>query len=372
MFSGDNEQENVKCYEPLVAQIKAGIEDGRYQAGQKIGTESGFVRQTGLSRNSVRRGVDRLVEEGLVERRPGKGIFAASERARERSIQVVVPQFADSFHRDIAQGAQDACRKHGLFMQVQDAHGKVQDDLELIRRLPEISGDGAVIVAEHHPDLLTVLFDLLRKEYPFVLVDKKLHELPAPSVFADNYRGGYLVGQKLLELGHNNIAMVVDPQASTAHARKNGFRDALNDAGVAVGRSMLVDCHAGSGYSHSAKELLRLMTDATRQVLALKPRPTAIFFWNDEAAAYGCRALHELGLRVPDDISVMGFDDTDICELLNPPLSSVHQPIRQMGEVAVNLLLEWIERGQKPWEGKDRILPVELKMRASVASVPRQ
>jgi len=368
MFKDSSEQENIKCYEPLIAEIKSHIESGRFRAGQKIGTESGFVRKTGLSRNSVRRGIDLLIEEGLVERHPGKGIFIATGTSRDRTIQVVVPHFADSFHRDIVQGAQDASRRHGLFMQVQDAHGKVQDDLELIRRLPEISADGAVIVAEHHPDLLYVLFDLVRKQYPCVLVDKKLNELPAPSVLSDNYQGGYLVGQELLRLGHRSVAVVVDPQASTAQSRVNGFRDAMNDAGVAFQRSMLVECHAGSGYCHSAGDWLELMGGVVQQVLALKPAPSAVFFWNDEAAAYGCRALHELGLRVPDDISVVGFDDTGICELLNPPLASVHQPVRQMGEVAVELLLEWIKRGMVPWEGKDRILPVELRMRPSVAA----
>lgn len=362
-------RDDVRCYEPLVQRIRADIDSGKLQPGQKVGTESGFAREAGLSRNSIRAGIDLLIEDGVVERRPGKGIFVVAAPDAGQTIQVVVPQFADPFHQNIVQGVQDACRQRGLLMQVQDAHGRVQDDLALIRSLPENSTSGAIIIAEHHPELLYALFDLQRREYPFVLVDKKLVGLPAPSVVSDNYQGGYLIGQKLIELGHRQIAVVVDPEASTAADRVDGLRDALSDADVAFKRSRIVECYAGAGCSHSAQEWLELMTDATRKVLALEPRPTAVFYWNDDAAAYGCRALHEMGVSIPDDISVVGFDDSDVCEVLHPPLASVYQPVRQMGEEAVELLMEWIDRKQVPWDEKDRVLPVEFHMRASLASI---
>jgi DNA-binding LacI/PurR family transcriptional regulator len=360
-----NTDEGVKCFDPLLEQIREQIRSGQFKPGQKIGTESGFVRETGLSRNSVRRGIDLLIEERVAERRPGKGVFVVTENNRARTIQVVVPHFSHSLYHRITQGIQDACRQKGLLMKVQDAHGHVQDDLELIRQLPEISRDGAIIVAAHHPDLPYVLFDLQRQGYPFVVIDKRLRELPAPTVLADNYQGGYLVGQELVRLGHRHIAMVTDFQAGTVRERLNGLRDALNDGGVLFDRSLVIESRPGS----SPEEWMEILMQATRTAMEHDPRPTAVFYWCDEAASYGCRALREIGFKIPEDVSVIGFDDYEICEWLTPPLASVHQPLEQMGEAALELLLEWFDRGQKPWEGKDLVLPVALKMRPSVAPV---
>lgn len=353
-----------KHFETLSEKIKEQISSGVFKPGDKVGTETGFVRETGLSRNFVRRAIDLVIDEGLVERRPGKGIFVVSEKKQNRIVQVVVPRFAHNLYHRITQGVQDACREKGLLMQVQDAHGHVQDDLDLVRRLPEISDYGAIIVAAHHPSLSSAFLELQQQNYPFVVLGK-LYELPAPTVLADNYRGGYLIGEELARLGHKHIAAIIEPEAETSRDRLNGLRDALNDAGIIFNRSLVEECLPGE----TPQESMQYISEVTQKVMNHTPRPTAVFYWCDTAASYGCRALRELGMKIPEDVSVIGFGDDELCEWLTPPLATVRQPLEQMGEAALDLLLELIERKQQSWPEKDRILPVELKVRPSIRSV---
>jgi len=219
---------------------------------------------------------------------------------------------------------------------------------------------GAIIVSLHHASFTDAIYDLKRRGYPFVLVDERSQHIDVPSVVADNYGGGYAVGRELLAAGHRRIGFIGRLAAHTVADRMNGLRDAMNDAGAPFDRSLVVDLDMTlEGDWPSA------IGDATRALLNRQDRATAIFYSDDQTAMHAYPAIREMGLRVPDDVSVVGFDDNPLCQYIDPPLTTVRQPSGQMGRIAMEMLLKRIAHPRDPIESK--IMPVEIVPRASVS-----
>jgi LacI family transcriptional regulator len=159
-----------------------------------------------------------------------------------------------------------------------------------------------------------------------------------PTVCADNQQGGRLAATHLLALGHRSIGMVSALPLDEGMAdRETGFLNALRDAGLAVDRSSIPVMY-GDHQIEGGRQ-------ATLELLAHAPELTAIFVLNDLMALGALEAVRSLDRRVPEDISVVGFDDIPFAALANPPLTTVGQPIRQLGEQAADLLLTVIEHG---------------------------
>ncbi|MXU66021.1 substrate-binding domain-containing protein [Rhodobacteraceae bacterium KN286] len=172
---------------------------------------------------------------------------------------------------------------------------------------------------------------LLDLPCPVVLLNCYAEETRFPSVVPDETVGGYRATRHLIEQGHRRIGMILgEPWMEATQDRQTGYERALAEAGIAFDPALVTGGNwtASSGYA------------GTRALLALDPRPTAIFCQNDRMAIGCYEALKEEGLRIPQDISVMGYDDEEIARHLNPPLSTVDLPHRAMGAWAV----EQIER----------------------------
>lgn len=152
-----------------------------------------------------------------------------------------------------------------------------------------------------------------------------------PAVFIDDFEGARLMTQHLLDLGHVDIAFVRgDPAHSPAQRREQGFRDTMAAAGVAVRDNYVAD----GGFSY------RGGLEAARQLLGLRRRPSAIFAANDDMAAAVSAVAHGLGLSIPADLSIAGFDDTPVATTMWPELTTIHQPIADMAASAVLLAME--------------------------------
>jgi LacI family xylobiose transport system transcriptional regulator len=326
-----------------------------------LGTEIDLGRQSGLSRVSVRRAIDRLMSKGLVERRAGKGIFVRSPEAAVRTIQIVVPNLQFDQCVQIARGAQEFGRSRGAQVQIYDAHGSMAQDIEVIRRLPDSRSDGAIIVFLQHPDFAQALYSLKAVDYPFVMVDSKLQDLAVPSVTSDNYAGGYAVGQNLVALGHTAIGCIGWLSARTVQARFDGLRDAVIDAKLPFDRSMVLDL----GVEDPIGDWAAAIEGAVRTLLTRPDRPTAIFFGSDEVAIQSYRVIRQLGLSIPGDLSIVGFDDSSLCQLVDPPLATVRQSSSQMGQVAMEILLSHISGDRTV---VSRTLPTAWVPRGSIAA----
>ncbi|HEV7297990.1 MAG TPA: GntR family transcriptional regulator [Tepidisphaeraceae bacterium] len=351
-------------YEALAERLRKSIRRGDFQPGQLLGSEHELARQQSISRMTVRRASEILVSEGLIERRPGRGLYVCSGSVGTTLVQVVAGNLEWEPSLQVSRGVQQVARQRGIQVQLYDAHGDELLDLEMLRRLPGGMAKGAVIVSLHGPRFNEAVYELRSKRFPFVLADQRLHDIEVPSVTADNYAGGYDVGKLLLGNGHRRIAFVGDLVASTVRDRLSGLRDAIADAGVAFDRSLVVDLLAdkdrlGDWSAHIEKAVSDLMSRPTP--------PTAVFFSCDGVARPGLRAMLRMGIRVPHDVSIVGFDDDPIAEWLQPGLTTVRQPFAQMGEAAIDLLCKLIADPNAKVE--HHTLPVQLVERGSVGPV---
>lgn len=205
------------------------------------------------------------------------------------------------------------------------------------------------------PDDSQVFQRCKKRGIPFV----SILQTPSPdswTVNSDDYAGGRIAAQHLISLGHKRIAHLVgSPDVMTTIPRRKGFRDAMDEAGIEVSDEFFVQ----SGFDW------RIGLSATQTLLqkGIRQMPTAIFAANDLCAEGAIRAIRAAGLSVPGDISVVGYDDTWFATLTQPPLTTVHMPIEEMGELAARMLIGRLEGDTSA--DPQPMLPVSLTVRQS-------
>jgi LacI family transcriptional regulator len=203
--------------------------------------------------------------------------------------------------------------------------------------------------------------NLARAQVPYVLIDPAA-ELPDPQVAtvgATNWAGGFTAAQHLLELGHRRIAVIGGPMSmQCSRARISGYSSALTSAGVEVDPALIRhgNFHHIGGYG------------AARELFELTEPPTAIFAGSDEQAFGVVEAARATGRRIPEDLSLVGFDDLPISRWFSPPLTTVRQPLVQMGRIAAEMLVAMID--QREPHGRQVELATELVVRSSTLRHP--
>ncbi|MGV9271137.1 LacI family DNA-binding transcriptional regulator [Kitasatospora sp. NPDC003701] len=273
-----------------------------------------------------------------------------------RTIGVIAYDVADFGPANVVQGIALAGQEAGYMVSVAPmrslGHVPVR---EAANRLLERSVDGLITIAPHR-DIAEALLDLPRK-VPVVAVDGSLDPL-VPVIAADQREGSRRATEQLLHLGHRTVHHLAGPSGwIAAEQRREGWLAALAAAGAPVPDPLVGDWTAAAGY-----ELGR--------VLAADPEVTAVHAANDQMAIGLLRALHEAGRRVPDQVSVIGFDDVPEAAYTIPPLSTVRVNFADIGRRCISVLVEQLRSGlavrpQRPW-----LLPSELVVRASTGRPP--
>jgi len=272
---------------------------------------------------------------------------------RSNVVELVFRELKDMWAVEIIRGVERVARRHRVGVMVSefglhDNAAPTWDDT--VARRPNCVLSVAQL-SEAEREQLTA------KGIPFVVFDP-IMELPddVPYVGATNWSGGRAATRHLTGLGHRRIAMISGPEDQLCcSARLDGYRSAMQAAGLPVDPEIVV--HAGltrdDGY------------DAARTLLALPERPTAIFAANDLQALGVYQAAREAGLRIPDDLSVVGFDDLPVVAWVDPPLTTVHQPLTEMAVAATELALTLGRGEQAPQAGLE--IATTLTVRGSTA-----
>jgi LacI family transcriptional regulator len=261
-------------------------------------------------------------------------LVAQSLRNHRTNVIGILVADLEPFSTELLKGAADAIRGSGFELVIYSAGGHSGDRVGWERRyLSRLSGtliDGAVLVT---PTVVDVNYGS-----PIVAIDPHTGQSGLPTVDSDNLRGAQLATGHLLSLGHRRIGMLTGrPDLESAQLRERGYREALRAAGAAVDESLI---RCGDYDPEVSLEQARLL-------LTAPDPPTAVFAANDMSAIATIEVATELGRRVPADLSVVGFDNIPESALCAPPLTTVEQPIRKMGERSIELLLSLI-RGERP------------------------
>jgi LacI family transcriptional regulator len=299
------------------------IRDVAAQAGVSVATVSKVINgRYGVAADTTAR-----VQAVINDLGYQASLVAQSLRNHRTNVIGILVADLEPFSAELLKGAADAIRGSGFEMVVYSAGGLAHDHVGWERRyLSRLSGtliDGAVLVT---PTVVDVNYGA-----PIVAIDPHTGQSELPTIDSDNLRGGQLATAHLLGLGHRRIGMLSGrPDLESSRLREQGYRQAMAAAGLPVSEDLVLV----GGYDAQAS------AECTRTLLTSADPPTAIFAANDVSAIAAIQAAVGLGLRVPADLSVVGFDNIPESALCSPPLTTVNQPIRKMGERSIQLLLQ--------------------------------
>jgi LacI family transcriptional regulator len=319
------------------------IQDVAARSGVSISTVSRVV--TGAV--AVEPETAERVREAIAALGYRPNLLARSFRRRvTHTIGLLVPDNSNPFFAELARTIEDAGFADGYSVVLCNSDLSAVKQETYIDVLLANRVDGLILVSSGLIPTVgrhDAVARILDAGAPCVAVDRDLGETPFDQVLVDNDQGGYLAGEHLIALGHRRIACLVGPSDLTPSAgRIAGFRRALAEAGLTVAPNHLVRGNGRpDGGAAAAQQLLEQGIVAAGDV-------TAIFAFNDQMAAGALGALQRAGLRVPADISVVGFDDIPQSSAIFPALTTVAQPIGEMGTIGVRLLLERIARRDAP------------------------
>ena len=330
------------------------INDVAAQASVSKATVSAVLNNKPSVRESTRERVLAAMDELNYKPRGGELRLKGGKR---RSIGLIVKEVENPYFADVAHGVRSYASECGYALFVASSEGEHQEEMDLVA-LFKAQGTAGVILAptlDDHSDL-SYLFDLKRSEYPFVLIGK-VPGLQADLVSLDNVDAMKTAVKYLIDQGHTRIIHFAGPAYSTySKERIEGFRSAFSESYLMFEDDLVVAAGAH-------------MEDGYRRALAYfrehgENLPTAVTCYNDQVALGVFRALHELGIGVPDEVSLIGYDDIDLLKYLPVAFSSVRSPKREVGRKAAELLIRRIE-AKKPLSPEKVYLRAELVLRNS-------
>lgn len=274
---------------------------------------------------------------------------------RTKTIGLIVPDICNQFFAEIAKGAEAQCQEYGYNVILCNTNDHPDKDLDYMDVLLDRGVDGIIFAMSANMGAGRVqrcrrLIE--QSQTPVVLVDRAIDEFPVDSVLIDHELGGYLATRHLLELGHRSVGCITGPMSvQTAKQRFFGYIRALQEYQIPFYPDRIVegDYHTLSGYGQAGK--------------LIEKRVTALFACNDLMAYGAYKRISEMGLRIPEDMSIVGFDDTSLSDIIMIPLTTIRQPIYEMGGTAVTRLLKKI--GEPELKQESIVFKPELVIRHS-------
>ena len=330
------------------------IKDVAKRAGVSVATVSRVLNASGpASPEAARRIREAAAELRYVPHGGARSLITA----RSQTLGVLLPDLYGEFFSEVIRGVDQTAQQHGYHLLLSGSHnGKTE--IEAAMRAMRGRTDGLIAMSPHLD--AQALFENLPASVAVVLLSCEEREGEHHVISIDNARGAADMVRHLVDLGHRRIAIIRGAAGNyDAAERLSGYRQALEDAGCMADPSLQVQGDFTEASGHRA----------ARTLLALPDPPTAIFCANDSMAIGALSALHELGIRVPGDVTVVGFDDIPLARYMNPPLSSVHVPIFEMGERAARRLIAALA-GEKSLPPRHERLPTRLVIRASCGHPP--
>lgn len=269
-----------------------------------------------------------------------------------RLIGLLVRDLGTAYIGEIIRGVDAELEAQKYDVMLYTTHRRQAQENAYVAALTHGMTDGMLIVLPRHPE--GYLKTLRQKKFPYVLIDHQGIDERGPAVGATNRAGGYDAARYLLALGHRRIGFITgSPDLGCSRERLDGYRAALLDHGVVVDETLILEGNFQQPRGYAAAS----------ELMDLQNPPTAIIASNDVMAFGVMEAARERGKKIPDDMSIIGFDDIPQAAQVHPPLTTVRQPLEEMGRRAAQMLLEIIQHPEQPAEKIE--LPTELVMRES-------
>ncbi|MCZ0702458.1 GntR family transcriptional regulator of arabinose operon [Natronobacillus azotifigens] len=359
--------------------IKSKILDGTFQPHQKISSESELMKQFNVSRHTVRLAIGELVNQGWLYREQGAGTFCADRSKEEnvqtmkdqKSIAIITTYISDYIFPSIIRGAESYLSQLGYHVSLFSTNNDHDNERRFLEKILTQHFDGVIVEptksAIANPNINYYL-NLERQNIPYIMINAYYDELEPLSITLDDEAGGHLQAKHLIDLGHKNIVGFFKNDDIQGTKRMKGYLKAHRKHHLPINPNNIVTYKTEEKYFKPAEELEKLLE------LPESERPTAVICYNDELAIALLDVLRNKNLSIPDDISIIGFDNSFLTEVSEVKLTSVQHPQSKMGETAAKVILDIVkESNGNPKKVKETVDSIaftpELVVRNSTAKL---
>lgn len=351
-----------KKYEEIAAWIRGEVEQGGLRQGDRLPPENEMTLRFHVSRQTVRRALETLKEEGIVEGRRGSGNYITTNMRRcsgsEIRIAVLLTCIDTYIFPALLRGIEDVLSQEGCTLQIAVTENAVEKERMLLKeflRLSSVDGLIAEPVKSGLPNPNLGLYrELQEKGTPVLFVNSFYPEMDIPYVSLDDRRAGYIAANHLAECGHRRIGGIFKADDGQGRLRYAGYVQALMEKEIKVRSESVIwiDSNEIQDMGLESKKFLKRLADCT-----------ACVCYNDEIACKLVGIFRQAGMRVPQDISVVGIDNSSLAELSQIPLTSVQNPVEDLGRSAAEKIAACVKDGIRM---KTQEFPPKLVIRNSV------
>lgn len=355
------ENNNMPKYSMVENYIKEYIYNKNLEKGDLLPSENKIAKKLNIHPNTVKTGLNNLVKDGIIYREQGKGTFVADFKEEEthQTIGIIVEDLFDEspLSAGIVKGVDRVLSGHHISYLLGISGNKFNKIRNDLKKFYKRSVAGIIFMPlqynKGHLENYRIIDDIVSKNIPLVLVDRYIKGLFIDYITSDNENGAYQATKHLLELGHEEIVFIVEPYCSTIEERIMGYKLALAEASI---KNHII--------IKSDKRLKKAGQEGVEKLLSNNINFSALICSNDLVARGAISTLQKHGLSIPEDVSIVGYDDAPIARIA-PSLTTVRQPVYEMGKKAAEILIDKINGSQN--ETKKVILPGELIIRNSTS-----
>ncbi|WP_077304981.1 GntR family transcriptional regulator [Terribacillus halophilus] len=356
--------------------IKSKILDGTYEPHAKIPSESVMMKQFDVSRHTVRLAIGELVNEGWLYREQGAGTFCADRSKHQlqqngmqnKNIAIVTTYISDYIFPSIIRGAEAFLSEHGYNVSLFNTDNNHEKEREYLERIITTGFDGAIIEptksASANPNINYYL-NLERLQIPYIMINAYYDALEPFRVLVDDERGAFLQTEHLIQQGHRDIVGFFKTDDMQGTLRMKGYLKAHRENKVPINPKHIVTYKTEEKHQKPIHELEVLLDQADA-------KPTGLVCYNDELAIKLLDVLRTRDMKVPQDMSIVGFDNSNLAELSEVKLTSVEHPKAELGRAAGKLIIDLIESKHGKGSGKtidSVVFPTELVTRNSTQAI---
>lgn len=339
--------------------IKSKVLDGTYQPNQKISSESELMEEFGVSRHTVRLAIGDLVIEGWLYREQGSGTYcadrteSASQLAGEKSknVAIITTYISDYIFPSIIRGAEKFLSENGYNVSLFSTNNNHEIEKNVLETILSQKFDGVIVEptksAIANPNINYYL-NLENQNTPYIMINSFYDELDPISITLDDEKGGFLQTSHLMDLGHKNIVGFFKTDDKQGSKRMKGYLKAHREHQITIIPNNII--------AYKTDEMMTKPLEEFEKILSLKNNewPTAIICYNDQLAMKLLDIIREKKLKVPDDISIVGFDNSFLASISEVKLTTVQHPQSELGATAAKLIVELIndKKGEHKKENK--------------------
>ncbi|HVW95460.1 MAG TPA: LacI family DNA-binding transcriptional regulator [Mucilaginibacter sp.] len=288
-------------------------------------------------------------------------IAQSLKQGHSKSIGIVVPSVANQFFSQVINGIESVAYEAGFNVIITQTHESFDREVKNVDHLIHRSIDGMLISLSTETNDIEHLKRIHQQGLPIVFFDRITEEIETHKVIADNFKGAYDATRHLLDSGYRRIAHITSPpNISITKERLAGYSQALAEAGQETPETYVKYCpHGGRDISE--------IENALHELLALENKPDAILTTSDRITTTTLFLLNKFGLKIPEEMALVGYTNTTMADVLNPSLTSIYQPGFEMGRKATEMLLSLILNKRPVTEFETHVLPIQLFIRKSTA-----